>query len=239
MKLVRIKVEYGQHNNFHLFHKEIKMSLLKVTTKLLLALCVGFICHTSLASEDPNMTAEDRAKVIKLLKDSHKQTLDLMEGLSEEQLKFKPAPEKWSVLEVAEHICLAEGLLFGAVEKALAEKQNPEWETKTKGKTEFLERVMVSRDRKATAPESIVPSGKLTRDEVIAKLKESRAKSLKFAEETKLPLKAHTLDHPFPVFNTLNAYQWLIYIPLHNIRHNKQIEEVKSDPNFQKVVLPR
>ena len=210
------------------------MKSLKVSTRLLLVLCVGLMCHASLASEDPNMTAEDRAKVIKLLNDSHKQTLDLMEGLSEEQLKFKPAPEKWSVLEVAEHIYLAEGLLFGAVEKALAEKPNPEWETKTKGKTEFLERVMVNRDRKATAPESIVPSGKLTRDEVIVKLNESRAKTLKFTEETKLPLKAHTLDHPFPVFNTLNAYQWLIYIPLHNIRHNKQIEEVKADPNFPK-----
>ncbi|HEV2667902.1 MAG TPA: DinB family protein [Blastocatellia bacterium] len=212
------------------------MKSLKVSIQLLLVLCVGFICHVSLASEDPNMTAEDRAKVVKLLNDSHKQTLDLLEGLSEEQLKFKPAPEKWSVLEVAEHICLAEGLLFGAVEGALAAKQNPEWETKTKGKTEFLERVMVSRDRKATAPESVVPSGKLTRDQVIAKLKESRAKTSKFAEETKLPLKAHTLDHPFPSFNTLNAYQWLIYIPLHNIRHNKQIEEVKADPNFPKKV---
>ncbi|HZF40182.1 MAG TPA: DinB family protein [Blastocatellia bacterium] len=210
------------------------MKLLKVSIRLLLLLCVGLTCHASLASEDPNMTLDDRAKVVKLLNESHKQTLDLMEGLSEEQLKFKAAPEKWSVLEVAEHIYLAEGLLFGAVEKALAEKQNPEWETKTKGKTEFLERVMVSRDRKATAPESIVPSGKLTRGEVIAKLNESRAKTLKFAEETKLPLKAHTLDHPFPVFNTLNAYQWLIYIPLHNIRHNKQIEEVKADPNFPK-----
>ncbi|HKE04677.1 MAG TPA: DinB family protein [Blastocatellia bacterium] len=214
------------------------MKSLKVSIRLLLVLCVGFACHASLASEDPNMTAEERAKVIKLLNESHKQTLDLMEGLSEEQLKFKPAPEKWSVLEVAEHIYLAEGLLFGAVEGALAAKQNPEWETKTKGKTEFLERVMVSRDRKATAPESIVPTGKLTRDEVIAKLKASRAKTLKFAEDTKLPLKAHTLDHPFPVFNTLNAYQWLIYIPLHNIRHNKQIEEVKADPNFPKKVSP-
>lgn len=210
------------------------MRLLNLTTKLLLALCVGFICHTSLASEDPHMTAEDRAKVIKLLNDSHKHTLDLLEGLSEEQLKFKSAPGKWSALEVAEHIYLAEGLLFGAVNGALAAKENPEWETKTKGKTEFLERVMVSRDRKATAPENIVPSGKLTRDEVIVKLKEARAKTLKFTDETKLPLKAHTLDHPFPVFNTLNAYQWLIYIPLHNIRHNKQIEEVKADPNFPK-----
>jgi hypothetical protein len=206
----------------------------KISIRLLLVVCVGLMCHSSLASEDPNMTAEDRAKVVKLLNESHKQTLDLMEGLSEEQLKFKPAPEKWSVLEVAEHISLAEGALFSAVDGALAAKENPEWETKTKGKTEFLERVMVNRDRKATAPESIVPSGKLTRDEVIAKLNESRAKTLKFAEETKLPLKSHTLDHPFPVFGTLNAYQWLIYIPLHNIRHNMQIEEVKANPNFPK-----
>jgi hypothetical protein len=180
------------------------------------------------------MTAEDRAKVVKLLNDSHKQTLDLMEGLSEEQLKFKAAPEKWSVLEVAEHISLAEGAMFGAVDGALAAKENPEWETKTKGKTEFLERVIPNRSIKAQAPESIVPSGKLTRDEVIAKLNESRAKTLKFAEETKIPLKSHTFDHPFPVFGTLNAYQWLIYIPLHNIRHNQQIEEVKANPNFPK-----
>src|SRR5262249_12517172 len=104
------------------------MRLLKLTINLLLALYVGFIYHTSLASEEPTMNPEERAKVMKLLNESHKQTLDLMEGLSEEQLKFKPAPEKWSVLEVAEHIYLAEGLLFGAVEGALAAKQNPEWE---------------------------------------------------------------------------------------------------------------
>lgn len=210
------------------------MKSLKVSIRLLLVICVGFMCHTSLASEDPTMSAEERAKVIKLLNDSHKQTLDLMEGLSEEQLKFKAAPEKWSVLEVAEHISLAEGAMFGAVERALAAKENPEWQTKTKGKTEFLERVIPNRSIKAQAPESIVPSSKLTRDEVIAKLKESRAKTLKFAEETKLPLKSHTFEHPFPAIGTLNAYHWLIYIPLHNIRHNQQVEEVKADPNFPK-----
>src|SRR5262249_4063011 len=153
---------------------------------------------------------------------------------SEEQLKFKSAPERWSVLEVAEHIALAEEAMFGNVEKALAKEKNPEWETKTKGKTEFIERVIPNRSIKAQPPESIVPPARLTPAEVIAKLKADRGKTLKFAEETKLPLKAHTQDHPFKVFSTLNAYQWLIYIPLHNIRHNQQIEEVKSDPNFPK-----
>ncbi len=180
------------------------------------------------------MTKEERAKVIKLLEDSHKETMAAVEGLTDEQLKFRAAPGKWSVAEVAEHIMLAEGLLFAQVEKALADKPNPEWETKTKGKTEFLERVLPNRNNKAQAPESIVPTAKLTRAELIAKLNAGRAKTLKFAEETTLPLKTHTAEHPFPVFNTLNAYQWLIYIPLHNVRHNLQIAEVKASPDFPK-----
>jgi hypothetical protein len=47
-----------------------------------------------------------------------------------------------------------------------------------------------------------------------------------------VPLKEHTVDHPFPIFGTLNAYQWLIYIPLHNMRHDQQIAEVKASPGF-------
>jgi hypothetical protein len=149
-------------------------------------------------------------------------------------LKFKPAPEKWSVLEVAEHILKAEGALFGATQGALASKANPDWEAKTKGKTEFLEKILPDRSGKAQAPESIVPGGKMSREELIAQFKAARGKTLKFAEESDLPLKAHTLDHPFPIFGTLNAYQWLIYIPLHNIRHNKQIAEVRANANFPK-----
>lgn len=210
------------------------MMLMKMMSRLLVALLVCTLCNAVSASDEGKMSAEDRAKVIKLLKDSQKETLDSLESLSDEQLKFKSAPEKWSVIEVAEHIMMAEGLLFGAMEQALATKPNPDWEAKTKGKTEFLEKVMVNRQGKAQAPESIVPTGKLSRAELIAKYKEVRAKTLKFTEETQLPLKAHTFDHPFPVFGTLNAYQWLIYVPLHNMRHNLQIAEVKANPGFPK-----
>jgi len=210
------------------------MNCLKRTMSWLLVFSLCIFCHAALAADEGKITAEERAKVIKLLKESQAETLEALEKLSDEQLKFKAAPEKWSVLEVAEHILLAEGLLFGAVQRAAASTPNPDWETKTKGKTELLERVLPDRSGKAQAPESIVPTGKLARAELIAKFKEARAKTLKFAEETQLPLKAHTLDHPFPIFGTLNAYQWLIYIPLHNIRHNQQIAEVKANANFPK-----
>lgn len=185
-------------------------------------------------SDDEKMSEVDRSKAINWLKDSHKQTLDAIEGLSDEQWNFKSSPEKWSVAEVVEHIYLAEGLLFKQVDTALASPANPNWKEKTRGKTDFLERVMVNRQGKAQAPEAIVPGGKLSRGELIAKLKSARAETLKFAEGTDAPLMSHTTEHPFPVFNTLNAYQWLIYIPLHNIRHNQQIAEVKAHPGFPK-----
>jgi hypothetical protein len=91
---------------------------------------------------------------------------------------------------------------------------------------------MPSRTGRAQAPIEVRPSGKLTRDEVIKRFKEVRAKTLQFAKSTELPLKSHTLDHPFPAFGTLSVYDWLIYIPLHNIRHNKQIAEVKASPGY-------
>ena len=185
-----------------------------------------------LAGDDPRMSADERAKVKKYLAESEAELMKAIEKLSEAQWKFKPAPEKWSVGEVAEHIVLAEGLLFAMVEKSVADKPNPEWETKTKGKTELLERILVNRTGKAQAPEQIVPSGKLSRDEVIAKFKEVRARTNKFASTYDQPLKDHTADHMFPVFGTLNGYQWLIYVPLHNIRHNQQISEVKAHKDF-------
>lgn len=203
------------------------------TMKFALAV-VCCLSIAALAVDEGKLLPEERAKAVKLLKDSQAATLAALEGLSDEQLKFKPAPDKWSVLEVAEHIMMAETLIFGAAERAAAAPVNPEWATKTKGKTEFLEKALLNRQGKAQAPESIVPTGKLSRAEVVAKYKEARAKTLKFAEETNLPLKAHTFDHPFPIFGTLNAYQWLIYVPLHNMRHNQQMAEVRAHANFPK-----
>jgi uncharacterized damage-inducible protein DinB len=197
-------------------------------------LCAALLCLTTASQSDDHgkMTSEERAKLISYVVASEKETLAAIDQLTEAQWKFKSAPERWSIGEVAEHILLAEGLLYGVMERALATPANAEWAEKTRGKTEFIENVMVKRLGKAQAPESIVPSGKISRDEFIKRYREARAKTLKFAETTERSLKNHTLDHPFPVFGTLNAYQWLIYIPLHNIRHNQQIAEVKTQAGY-------
>jgi len=178
------------------------------------------------------MTADERAQLIQYLKDSQAEFVKAVSNLSDDQWKWKPAPERWSVGECAEHIMLAEGLLFARAQVAIKNPATADWETATKGKTELLLRVMAPRMGKAQAPEDIVPSGKMPRAEIMKKFEEERARTLEFAETTKLSLKDHLAPHPFPIFNPLSAYQWILYIPLHQMRHDKQIEEVKATAGF-------
>jgi len=203
-----------------------------VCTLLFFSLASAF---SNSESGDGKLMPEERAKAIKMLHDSENEFLGYVEKLSDAQWNFRPAPFKWTVGETAEHIALAEGLLFGAVQRALASPVNPDWETKTAKKEGILDNVLAARQGKANAPEPIQPlKRKMSRSEIMTLFKESRAKSYKFIETTDVPLKAHTLDHPFPIFGTLNAYQWFLYIPSHNLRHNKQIAEIMSNPNFPK-----
>ncbi len=193
---------------------------------LALALC------SPLRAGDARMTAEERTKVTKWLAESRTEFLTAIDGLTAEQWKWKPALDRWSVGETAEHIVLAESSLFGNARKAMSSPPNPEWPEQTKGKTEFIERVMAPRLGKAQAPEAIVPRGELTQAQVKDRFEAQRVEIVKFAENTNIALKEHTAEHPFPVFGTLNAYQWLIYVPLHTMRHDKQIAEVKATAGY-------
>jgi hypothetical protein len=190
-------------------------------------------CALTLQAAQPSITPAEREHVVKLLEDSQNEFMSYVDGLTDAQWNFKPGPDRWSIGETAEHIMLAEGGLFGRAEKALASPENPDWEKKTAGKSAFIERVMTDRSHKVTAPEAIRPTG-LSREEVIRRYKEGRAKTLMFIRETDAPLNSHTAEHPFPVFGTLSAYQYILYIPLHNMRHDQQIAEVKASPGYPK-----
>src|SRR6202171_1691480 len=94
---------------------------------LLLSLmsCLG------LYAADAHMTAAARTKVLHWLEESSQEFHTAIDGVTEEQWKWKPTPERWSVGETAEHIVLAEALLFGNVQKAVASPPNSAWGGKT------------------------------------------------------------------------------------------------------------
>jgi len=183
----------------------------------------------STQTADPKMTKAERAELIELLNKSEKEFLQAVEGLNEQQWSFKPGPDRWSVAECAEHIVLAEALLFETATTSLTAAADDKWE-ETLRKTDVLRRALPNRSTKVDAPAAIKPRQAMTRQQLMARFKEQRARALAYVQETEAPLKAHTAANPF--FGPLNAHQWLLYIPLHHLRHNLQIAEVKSSSSY-------
>jgi DinB family protein len=178
---------------------------------------------------DPTMTRPERAELIDLLNKSNREFLEAVETVTDRQWSFRPGPDRWSIAEVAEHIVLSEAALFDNATKNVNGSADEKWDA-TLGKTDLLRRALPNRSTKVTAPEEIQPKRGMTRAQLMAHFKAQRARTLAYAQETEAPLKAHTVANPF--FGPLNGHQWLLYIPLHNLRHNLQIAEVKTASDY-------
>jgi hypothetical protein len=108
------------------------------------------------------MTKAERAELIELLNKSEKEFLQAVDGLSEQQWSFKPGPDRWSVAECAEHIVLAEALLFETATTSLTAAADDKWE-ETLRKTDILRRALPNRSTKVDAPAAIKPRQAMTR----------------------------------------------------------------------------
>ena len=195
---------------------------------------VAMLGSSTQAAPDPRITDAERASLIAYLDRSAKEFEALVDDVSDAQWAWKPTPERWSVGEVARHILISEDYLFEQAMVAMRGPADADWEAKTGPKTALMERVLPDRSRKVQAPEPLNPLGTspMTREQVLSAFRERRARTRQFAETTQLPLREHLTKGLFPVFDPLNAYQFVLYIPLHNIRHNQQLAEVKATPGY-------
>jgi hypothetical protein len=207
------------------FHAEDAMTASAIS--IVLTLGLGVVGQAT----DAKITEAERAELISLLQQAEQNILREIDGLSDAQWTFKPGPERWSVGEVLEHIVLADALLFETAVKSLDAQPDPNWEA-TLSKTDTLKKALPNRSRRVDAPAAIKPQKALSRADLVARFKEQRSKALAYARSTDKPLKSFTSPNPF--FGSLNAHQWLLYIPLHEQRHTLQIIEVKASAAYPK-----
>ncbi len=199
-------------------------------------LALLLLAAPALADDTAKMSAGERNEMIELLDSSSELFLGLISGLSEEQWRFKSAPDRWSVGECAEHIVRSETQLFASAKRALETPEDPEWATKTQGKADLLRQVMPNRNPGgvggASAPQEVRPVDGLSKAQVLEAFAKIRSEVTAFSKTVEEPLKAHIEVHPFPIFGPLSSYDWLLYVPLHTIRHSKQIVEVQESPGY-------
>ena len=175
----------------------------------------------------------ERDHLVNLLSESRDKVFISTDQLSVKQWTFRQNKESWSIGDNVEHLGLVEPILFGQVTSALVSDVNPNWAEATAGKENLLKEKLLDRSTRRDAPNAVLPAGSVEPAYARRVFKEHRDVSLQFTLETVKPLKAHTADHRRPVYGTLNAYQWLLFIAYHTLRHVEQIADGTCAPGFQ------
>ncbi|PFA67656.1 hypothetical protein CN378_09010 [Bacillus sp. AFS015802] len=158
---------------------------------------------------------------IKIIEDIRAELLNSVNDLTDEQLNSKLEEDRWTIMQVLDHLYLMERSLTKAIQMTLQKGEEQQVESKPIHFT-------VDRSTKVDAPPFVVPSEeKQTLQEMKDKLGASRKDLLAFLETTNkeaLQKKAY----PHPIFGQIRLDEWVPFIGYHEKRHLEQIEELKS-----------
>jgi hypothetical protein len=178
-------------------------------------------------------SAEDRGAALAKLDESRRIAVVSVERVTQKQSTWTPDSNRWTILQVIEHLALAEDYLFGLLEKNLAEvKPLPDTDKlpDPSQRDMMISRMMADRTHKAQAPADAVPSGRFSnRDEAMAAFTKAREKTAAFVRTTKLDLRRYQISTPM---GNLDGHQWILMMAAHTERHVKQIEEVMGNENY-------
>jgi len=185
------------------------------------------------AAKAQDVSQADKERALQYLESTKRGVLDATKGLSDAQWNFKPAPDRWSVAEVMEHLAAAEDMLRGMTQEqvmkspAVAARDADE----TKKADEGVLAMVPDRSHKLQAPEPLKPTNRFGSPTAAQKhFVESRGTTEAYLKNTP-GLRAHLGDSPM---GKLDGYEFVLLIAAHSERHTKQMLEVKADPNFPK-----
>lgn len=202
-------------------------SLTETIFALLLLLVTGTV-----AAGAQELTKAGRDRAVHYLESTKANVLEATRGLSEAQWNFKPAPDRWSVAQVMEHIAASEDFIRDNLlkKKVMVSPSGPPG--RDLAKTDEAVMAMVpDRSHKAQAPGPLVPTNRYGSPEGSVKhFLESRATTEEYLKTTS-GLRDHVMDGPV---GKMDGYEFVLFIAAHSERHLKQINEVKADPNFPK-----
>src|SRR5215475_3729141 len=158
-------------------------------------LVIALLCCAGLSySAEPNLSTADLERARLYLRQTQDLVIGATQGLSKAQWNFKPAPERWSIAEIVEHMVLAQEYILGPVRQQLAKAAAPAARD-NKQEDEILISQMPDRTVKFPAPEFLKPTGRWTPAESMERLKANYAELKKYLDATP-DLRQHAVDAP-------------------------------------------
>lgn len=178
-----------------------------------------------------SLTKEERKFALGLMKDTYKDVLKTIKGLSETQLDYRPAADKWTVRECVYHIAATEKGLWSMLEGMMKAPANPEKRAEIKVSDEEFVNMVKDRSRKAQAPENFQPKNITYKslEEALSDFKLNRMAHIRYMKTSTEDLRNHVVQMPF---GSIDCYQLYLMIAAHSNRHTQQIKEVMESKGF-------
>jgi hypothetical protein len=198
-------------------------------------IAVGCIGLAAFPAEQTVTTSElEHARVY--LQQTRDGALGATKGLTQAQWSFKPAPDRWSIAEIVEHMVLVQDFVLGPVRQQLAKAPAAGPRDDHRVDAIVIDQ-LPDRTAKFQAPEFVRPTGRWIPAVAMDRLLKNYAQLTEYLEKTP-DLRQHAVDAP-PLkavskgaYDTMDGYQWILAAAAHVERHTKQILEVKADGNF-------
>lgn len=200
---------------------------------LILLLSLAFIGSSFLLRKEKQnvLTSEERTFLVNLLENSLTKFERCVADLTEAQLAFRPAKNKWTIAECIEHICLAELRFPQIVGEELQKPAEPARRKKIKVNNEQIIRRLTNRRWRAKAPEIFTPSGRFaTIEDAKNTFRNQRLQTINYVLTTNDDLRNHFWRHP--ATGVVDLYQTMVLMSAHLERHLAQIEEIKVYKSF-------
>ena len=172
-----------------------------------------------------SLTALERQRLVAHLEMTESWLVDEVSGLSPAQLQFRPAPGSWSILEVLDHLVVAEPIYWQDLQRAM---KAPPGSRKPPATDADILWYGIDRTQRQKAIPAEEPKGQL-RDPRAAldTLRKLHAQMLQYVRTTDDDLRSHVVER-----EGSDAYQWMLLISTHEQRHVLQIREIKADAKF-------
>jgi len=178
------------------------------------------------------LTKKERDYALDHLKMTQKALNDAIDGLSKEQLNFKPTPESWSVANCVEHLAISESAFFGLTQQSLQTEANPDLRSELPFNDEQILGFITDRSTKVKTQPPFEPKNNFeSYDGSLNEFTDKRKASIKFMKRTKDDFRNHYYDFPF---GKVDAYQVVLFMSGHTTRHTAQIKEVMTHADFPK-----
>jgi uncharacterized damage-inducible protein DinB len=193
-------------------------------TAVILALASAPLWAQPLTQEERNFAMSD-------LHATRKALLDSIAGLSQARWKFQPAPDRWSIAQLAEHLVLSEDFMRQWAGELLKSPEVAPRKVERSQDAQWLSR-MADRSKKKQAAAPTQPTGRWETPAALAEeFRRRRDRTIEYVQTTQDALRAHLSGTGAEAFD---AYQVLLMISAHTTRHVAQINEVKAAPGYPK-----